>query len=82
MGTGVTLGVTLLKCDTECDTHTHNCRSGTWCRLCQLKTEIDWHFSDLNPFNYCPLVIVQVVRSSDNALNNFSHLIKCVVMTI
>ena len=35
-----------------------------------------------NPFNYCPLVIVQVVRSSDNALNNFSHLFKCVVMVI
>ena len=52
--------------------------------LCQLKIEIDWHCSDLNPFNNCPLVIVQVVRSSDNALNNFSHLhvFKCVVMVV
>ena len=39
--------------------------SGTWCRLCQLKTETDYHLSDLNPFNYCPLVIVQVDKSSD-----------------
>ena len=39
--------------------------SGTWCRLCQLKTEINYHLSDLNPFNYCPLVIVQVDKSSD-----------------
>ena len=33
--------------------------------LFSIKTEIDYQFSDLNPFNYCPLVIVQVDKSSD-----------------
>ena len=47
-----------------------------------LKIEYTLCFSDLNPFNYCPLVIVQVVWSSDNALNNFSHLFNCVLMVI
>ena len=29
------------------------------------KTEIDYHLSDLIPFNYSPQVIVQVDKSSD-----------------
>ena len=50
--------------------------------LMSIKTEIDYHFSDLNPFNCCPLVIMQVAKSSDMHYTTFSHLFKFVFTAV